>query len=200
MVTGSEFVLVPAREARAVRVPAGGRFRVVDVEGGQVVDLFAFVDGDVSEYASAEHTRVSIDRLFPLPGQDFVTNHRRPILRFEEDHSPGVHDMLCAACDRYRYQLLGAENHASCADNLRRAMAGLGHSNIEIPQPINLFMAVGVNLDGSLSWGPAPTGAGDHVVLRAALPSIIVASACPQDLNEINHFRPSPIGIELIPG
>jgi uncharacterized protein YcgI (DUF1989 family) len=61
-------------------------------------------------------------------------------------------------------------------------------------------MAVGVNPDGSLSWGPAPTGAGDHVVLRAALPSIIVASACAQDLNEINHYRPSPIGIELIPG
>jgi uncharacterized protein len=200
MTTQPDFILVPAREARAVTVPAGGLFRVVDMEGGQVVDLFAFAADDVSEYASAEHTRVFIDRLFPLPGQDFVTNHRRPILRFEEDHSPGVHDMLCAACDRYRYQLLGAEDHASCAENLRRAMDGLGHSNIEIPQPINLFMAVGVNPDGSLSWGPAPTAAGDHVVLRAALPSIVVASACPQDLNEINHFLPSPIGIELLPG
>lgn len=200
MTTQSEFVLVPAREARAVVVPAGGRFRVVDVEGGQVVDLFSFVADDVSEYASAEHTRVFIDRLFPLPGQDFVTNHRRPILRFDEDNSPGVHDMLCAACDQYRYRLLGAEDHASCAENLRRVMGELGHRAIEIPQPINLFMAVGVNPDGSLSWGPAPTVAGDDVVLRAALPAIVVASACPQDLNEINHYRPSSIGIELLPG
>jgi uncharacterized protein YcgI (DUF1989 family) len=40
-------LVVPAREARAVRVPPGGRFRVVDIEGGQVVDQFAFVADDV---------------------------------------------------------------------------------------------------------------------------------------------------------
>ena len=199
MVREGAFVLVPAREALAVRVPAGERFRVLDVEGGQVVDLFAFVEEDVSEYASAEHTRVFIDRLFPLPGQDFVTNRRRPILRLEEDISPGVHDMLCAACDPIRYHLLGAEGHASCAENLTRVMSELGHPNVAIPQPINLFMAVKVNPDSSLSWGPAPTKAGDHVVLRAVMPTIVVASACPQDLNEINHYRPSPIGIELLP-
>jgi uncharacterized protein YcgI (DUF1989 family) len=198
MATSSDFVLVPAREARAVRVDAGRRFRVIDVEGGQVVDLFAFVADDVSENASAEHTRVAIDRLFPLVGQDFATNHRRPILRLEEDNSPGVHDMLCAACDRYRYELLGAREHASCAENLRGVMAALGHDGVEVPQPINLFMSVGVNPDGSLSWGPAPTKAGDNLVLRALLPSIVVASACPQDLNEINHYRPSPVALELL--
>jgi len=42
-------VVVPARDARAVRVRPGGRFRVVDIEGGQVVDLFAFVADDVAE-------------------------------------------------------------------------------------------------------------------------------------------------------
>src|SRR6266540_2428600 len=55
-------VVVPARDARAVRVRPGGRFRVVDIEGGQVVDLFAFVADDVAEYASAEHTRVHVNR------------------------------------------------------------------------------------------------------------------------------------------
>ena len=51
----------------------------------------------------------------------------------------------------------------------------------------------------SLTWGPAPTKAGENVVFRALLDSIVVASACPQDLNEINHYRPSSIGIELSP-
>jgi uncharacterized protein YcgI (DUF1989 family) len=193
------FVLVPAREARAVRVDSGQRFRVVDVEGQQVVDLFAFVAGDVSEYASAEHTRIWVNRLFPRVGEHFVTNRRRPILLLEQDNSPGVHDMLCAACDPTRYELLGAKEHASCQDNLQRAMAELGHEAIEIPQPINLFMSVGVEPDGSLSWGPAPTQAGDDVVFRAELDSIVVASACPQNLNEINNYRPTSVGIELLP-
>jgi uncharacterized protein YcgI (DUF1989 family) len=26
----------------------------------------------------------------------------------------------------------------------------------------------------------------------------VVASACPQDRNEINHYRPTPIGIQLL--
>jgi uncharacterized protein len=194
-----ELVLVPAGEARAVHVPTGGRFRVVDVEGGQVVDLFAFVAGDVGEYASAEHTRVWVNRLFPRVGEAFVTNRRRPILSFEQDDSPGVHDMLCAACDATRYRLLGVDGwHASCQDNLQRVMAGLGHGRIEVPQPINLFMAVRVAPDGSFMWSPAPTKAGDGVVLRAELECIVVASACPQDRNEINHYRPTAIGIELL--
>jgi uncharacterized protein YcgI (DUF1989 family) len=192
-------VLVPAGEARAVHVRPDGRFRVVDVEGGQVVDLFAFVAGDVEEYVSAEHTRVWVNRLFPRVGEAFVTNRRRPILWFEQADSPGVHDMLCAACDLTRYRLLGVDGwHASCQDNLQRVMAGLGHGRIEVPQPINLFMAVRVAPDGSLMWSPAPTKAGDGVVLRAELECIVVASACPQDRNEINHYRPTAIGIELL--
>jgi len=197
---GNGFVLVPAREARAMPVAAGARFRIVDVEGQQVCDLFAFVADDVFEYASAEHTRVWIDRLFPRAGEEFVTNRRRPILLFEQDNSPGVHDMLCAACDLIRYRLLGAEEHASCEENLKGVMAELGHDAIETPQPINLFMSVRVEPDGSLTWGPAPTRAGDDVVFQARLDAIVVASACPQDLNEINNFRPSSIGIQLLPG
>jgi uncharacterized protein len=193
------FVLVPAREARAVRVGPGGRFRVVDIEGGQVVDLFAFAADDVSERASAEHTRIHVNRLFPRVGESFVTNRRRPILRFERDDSPGVHDMLCAACDPARYRLLGVDGwHPSCQENLQRAMAALGHPTIEVPQPVNLFMAVRVEADGAFTWGAAPTKAGDSVVMRAEVDSIVVASACPQDLNEINHYRPTPIGIELL--
>jgi len=195
---GNGFILVPAREARAVRVAAGDRFRIVDIEGQQVVDLFAFVADDVPEYASAEHTRIWVNRLFPRIGEEFVTNRRRPILLFERDNSPGVHDMLCAACDPIRYQLLGAEEHASCQQNLMGAMAELGHDGIEIPQPINLFMSVGVEPDGSLTWGPAPTKAGDDVVFRARIDAIVVASACPQDLNDINNYRPSSIGLELL--
>jgi uncharacterized protein YcgI (DUF1989 family) len=77
-------------------------------------------------------------------------------------------------------------------------MAGLGHHRIEVPQPINLFMAVRVEPDGSFTWGPSPARAGDGVVLRAALDCVVVTSACPQDRNEINHYRPTPIGIQLL--
>jgi uncharacterized protein YcgI (DUF1989 family) len=195
----SERMLIPAREAVAVRVAADQSFRLIDVEGAQVVDLFAFVDGDVSEYASAEHTRVFVKRLFPRRGEPFVTNRRRPLLLLEEDSSPGVHDMLCAACDPTRYALLGHEGwHASCQENLERRMGELGYTGIEIPQPINLFMNVSREPDDALNFAPALTGAGDSVTLRALMPSIVVASACPMDLNVINGAGPTDVAIEVL--
>jgi uncharacterized protein len=189
---------VPAREGRGVRVAAGQRFRVVDVDGGQVADTFAFRADDVAEYHSAEHTRAYVSRLFPRLGEPFVTNRRRPILVLEEDASPGVHDMLCAACDPERYAGLGVEGwHASCQENLRSAMAVLGFEHVEVPQPINLFMNIPVRAGGELGWEPAPTRPGDSVTLRAEMDCVVVVSACPQDIVPINHNRPTPIAIEL---
>jgi uncharacterized protein YcgI (DUF1989 family) len=190
---------VPAREGRGVRVAAGRRVRVIDVQGGQVADTFAFRADDVSEYHSAEHTRVHVNRLFPRPGEHFVTNHRRPILLLEEDATPGIHDMLCAACDPERYTGLGVEGwHASCQENLQNAMAELGVDRVEIPQPINLFMNIPVLHGGAIGWEPAPTKAGDSVTLRAEMDCYVVVSACPQDIVPINDKDPTPVAIELL--
>jgi uncharacterized protein YcgI (DUF1989 family) len=197
----AERIHVPAREGRAVELEAGRAFRVIDVEGEQVADLFAFCVDDVAEYASAEHTRAYVDRLFPRVGEQFVTNRRRPILRFEEDRTPGVHDMLCAACDPTRYTGLGVDGwHASCQENLQRAMAELGFERVEVPQSINLFMNIPVAADGSLGWEPAPTKPGDAVTMRAELDCHVVVSACPQDIVPINGRNPTSIEIELLEG
>jgi hypothetical protein len=153
----------------------------------------------VSEFHSAEHTRVYVNRLFPKPGEHFVTNRRRPILSFEEDRTPGRHDMLVAACDPTRFEGLGVKGwHASCQENLQKAMAELGEPEIEIPQPINLFTNIPVGSDGSLAWEPALTEAGDYVVMRAEMDCFVVVSACPQDIMAINDRAPSPIALELL--
>jgi uncharacterized protein YcgI (DUF1989 family) len=195
----AEIIHVPAREGRAVTVPAGQTFRIIDVEGKQVADLFAFNAEDVGEYHSAMHTRAAVSHLFPKVGEAFVTNRRRPILTLEADDTPAVHDMLIAPCDPERYQGLGVrEWHASCRENLERAMSGLGHDRICVPASINLFMNIPVAADGLLGWDPAVTSAGDSITLRAEMDTIVVVSACPQDIVPINDNNPTPIAIELL--
>jgi uncharacterized protein len=191
-------ITVPAREGRAVELARGDRIRVIDPKGGQVADVFAFCAGNLREYHSAEHTRVYVGRLFPHVGEAFVTNRRRPILTLEADDSPGVHDMLCAACDPSRFELLGAQGwHASCQENLQNAMAELGHEGVEIPQPINLFMNIPVGLDATIGFEPAPTKAGDSATLRAELDIVAAVSACPQDMIPINSNNPTEIVLEV---
>ena len=196
----SERIHVPAREGRAVRVAAGRSFRVVDVEGGQVADTWAFVADDPGEFHSAQHTRAVHSRLFPPVGGHFVTNARRPILTLEEDASPGIHDLLIAACDPPRYVPLGVTGwHASCEENLHAALRAIGAEPPRYaPQPINLFMNTPARPSGEIEWLPAETKPGDYVQLRAELDLILAVSACPQDILPINERRPSSIEIELL--
>ena len=192
MQTQLERIEVPAREGRALRVAAGRSLRVIDVVGGQVGDLFAFAAPD--EYLSASHTRAHTRRLFPAVGEAFHSNRRRPLLELVADDSPGVHDMLIAACDPERYRELGVHGpHASCAENLRHAFPGAPF----VPQPVNLFMNIPV-VDGEVEFLPASTQPGDSVTLRALADVDVVLSACPQDVLRINGGEPTPLRIELL--
>ena len=106
---------------------AGQAVRVTNTHGEQVVDTWAFNRADMAEFMSMEHTRATLRRLIPRPGDALLTNHRRPILTVMEDTSGGIHDTLMAACDRYRCEELGcASYHNNCTDNLAQGLAELG--------------------------------------------------------------------------
>jgi uncharacterized protein YcgI (DUF1989 family) len=180
---------------QAVTVPAGQALTVTDVDGGQVGDLFAFVAGDPTEYLSASHTRAVLGRMFPRPGEAFMSTRREPLLILEADDSPGVHDMLVAACDPKRYHLLGAVDHRSCAANLAEAYPE--SAAVPVPQPVNVFMAVEVAPDGTIRLGESPTAAGDSITLRAVRDCTVVVSVCPQDLIPINRGGVTRLALEL---
>ena len=189
----SSLITIPARRGKAAFVVEGQHVRVVNTHGQQVVDTWAFRRDDLAEFMSMEHSRTAIGRTMPALGQSMVTNRRRPILTLAEDTSGGIHDTLLAACDRYRYELLGCtEYHDNCTDNLAAALAELGLTPPETPSPWNLFMNIPVGPEGSLSFEPPVSSPGDYVLLRAELDCVVAFSACPQDMVPIN-------GAECIP-
>ena len=102
---------IPARQGKALRLRRGQKARVVNTKGQQVVDTWAFNAADLGEFMSMEHSRVAIGRIIPGVGDALVTNLRRPILTLIEDTAGGIHDTLFAACDRWRYELLGAKGY-----------------------------------------------------------------------------------------
>jgi hypothetical protein len=184
---------IPARTGTALRLAAGEFLQIVDVAGQGCADFFAHAALDPTEYLSASHTRVALDRLFPLPGQSFFSSRRRPLLQLVADHTPGVHDMLFAACDPVRYAQYGIPDHASCAENYRLALATVGVTPAHVPQPVNFFMNVTVQADGRVAFGPPRTAPGDHVLLRAFVDCLVVISACPQEWNPATNYHPSDL-------
>ena len=189
---------VPAREGKAFRVSKGELIKVIDLRGGQAVDLFAFNVDNIKEYLSAHHTRPSIERLFPIEGEAFYTQERRPILTLIEDHTPGIHDLLFAACNPSRYRELGVEGwHASCEENLQKEMEAIGVPGVEIPQPVNLFTNFPVFPDGRMGVAAPQTKAGDYVILRVEMDCWVCVSACPQDQNDTNSGNPTDVSVEV---
>jgi uncharacterized protein YcgI (DUF1989 family) len=192
---------LPAREGRAVRVGRGRALKIVNTFGTQVVDFWAFAAADLGTYLSMEHTRSTLSRLTPRAGDVLVDNWREPMLSFESDTSPGVHDTVIAPCDRARYVKLGcAAVHASCANNLRLAFERLTLTPPPCPASFNLWMNIPVLPNGELEWRETVSKPGDSVVFRALIDCIMVMSACPQDIIRINAGRPVSAQYVVIDG
>ena len=190
---------IPARQGRAVKANRGQALRIINTHGTQVVDFWAFKADDLGTYLSMEHTRSSLSKLTPQAGDALYDNYRDPMLAFEADTSPGVHDTVIAPCDPARYAKLGcASGHASCADNLKQAIEALGLKAPPCPASFNLWMNIPVLGSGELQWKETVSKPGDYVTFRALLDCIMVMSACPQDVIRINSLRPVSAHYEIL--
>ncbi|PVI04519.1 hypothetical protein DM02DRAFT_716311 [Periconia macrospinosa] len=172
------------------------------------------------EYMSMCHTRASLCKVTPEVGDTLVSQKRAPMVKLIEDTSPGVHDTLIAACDRWRYSELGVEGyHESCTDNCWDALFALSSSlEVEVaqalkglqakmggrvPDPFNLFMNIPITQEGvgakrGLSFDGPVTKEGDYVVLEAMRDVVVVMSACPQDVLMINGKDPADAHFQVL--
>lgn len=165
-------------------------------------------DAPPMEFMSMPHSRAATLHLRPHLDDTLVSNLREPMLRLVEDTSSGIHDTLIAACDPQRYKGLGVddwEQHGSCAENLVLALkelnenAGLrGAKGIgadvtvnNVPAPLNLFMNIPWDDDGDLGFKAPKTKKGGYVRFRAERDVVVVMSACPQDVLDINNRKPT---------
>ena len=175
--------VVPASEGRAYRVQKGSRIRVETPHGAQAADFFAFNAENVGEWLSANHTWVTTFNVKPREGDTLISQFRRPMLTFTDDGASGVHDMMIAACDQFRYEFFGHEgHHPSCAENLHLATRRIGQPINSVPQPINFFTNTRIEEDGSFVSPPNPVSPGSYVELEALMDLICVVSSCPFDL------------------
>jgi uncharacterized protein len=192
---------IPARRGKAARLLRGQSVKIINTYGQQVVDTWAFNLVDIGEFMSMEHSRIAIGRIIPIVGDVLVTNRRRPILRLVEDTSGGIHDTLIAACDRWRYELLGCPAyHDNCTDNLAAALREFGLVPPETPSPLNLFMNIPV-IDGTrIAILPPVSTPGSFVTLRAEMDCLVAFSACPQDMVPVNGaaMMPTAAHFEII--
>lgn len=194
-----KLIEIKARHGKAALVKKGQKIKVINTHGTQVVDTWAFNAENLREFMSMEHLRVSLGNYRAGKGDALITNKRRPILKWLEDTSPGVHDTLLAACDRYRYELLGCKTyHRNCNDNMWEAMVEILCHPSETPSPLNLWQNTPIEKNGKVGQYPGVAKKGDHVLFRAEMDLVICFSACPQDILPINSKSPKPAHFQIL--
>jgi len=189
-------LIVPPRDARTFRIPAGCLFRIVSLEGSQVGDLNLWNANDLSEHFFSGKTRqlhashvTTGDRLWSnLPGlrpMATITHDTLNWYGWDQDGA-GVHDVIGTRCDPYTNHLLkGVDYHYCCHSNLTRALStetGLHPTEAEthIHDVLNVFMCTGFTLDTHQYFMKAsPVRPGDFIEFFAEIDLLGGLSACP---------------------
>ena len=188
---------IPGSYARAFEVKKGQLLQIIDVEGQQVADFFAFHKADPEEKLSPPHTRTSLLSLSVKVGDKFRSSLRNPMFEVVEDTAKSI-DLLIAACDERRYLVdYGVENHRSCVANFEEVLKPYGITRNMFPEPFNIFQKTKIEPDGKLIQQPCPTKPGDYMVLKALMDVIGAISACPMDLNPIGGSKVTDILVRI---
>ena len=185
---------IPARTGAKIDVLKGQKIHVIDVEGGQVVDFFAEITGNSSEFLSTGVTIDCNESLRLREGDTIYTNLYRPLMKVVRDEV-GEHALLHPCCrpERYYFFYHNGDGHPNCLDNINSA---LGERRALIT-PVNLFMHTEIRPDGTISVEEPLSRAGEEIVLEALTDVTLGVAACSVSESKCNSGKCSPVKIVI---
>jgi uncharacterized protein YcgI (DUF1989 family) len=186
-------------QGQAFEVKEGQFIQISDMLGKQVAVCVGFNLNDFDETLSPAHTRIGNNTLMLREGHSLFSNRHNRMLTIIAD-SVGRHDMLVPACNPQRYiEDYGISEHPSCTDNFLRALTARKYT-IEpdrLPDPINFFMNVGFKAGGELDIREPLSVRNDNILLKAHMDCLLVISACPNEQNAMNGYKPTDILVRV---
>lgn len=170
-------VTVPAASAGSILVKRGQLLRITALEDGAVASLFGFSEAEPTVHLSVHHTRVFSNSYVLGAGMRLVNNRRRPVMVLGKD-SVGQHDLLMPASTTAFLAANGYAGQPGCVESLVAELQRLNRQQPKLPDPINLFVHVQLDQQGTLTPLPNTVKAGDSVTCRVVLDTLFVVSTC----------------------
>lgn len=189
-----EYIINP-RTGINIDVSKGEQIEIIDIEGGQVVDFFAEIKGDSTEFVSPGVTIDCNESLKLFVGNIIYSNKYKPMFKVLYDDVK-EHDLLHPCCrpEMYDFFYNNGKNHPNCFDNINNALK-TSHSII---RPINLFMYTKINADGSIEVCAPLSKANDKIVLEALEDLTLGIAACSVSESSCNSGKCTGIKIVII--
>ncbi len=195
--------LVPGGNHWSGIVRRGTQLRFSDLQGGANVSLSLYNREEKLERLNIPDTLKGQHTAFLTTGHILYSDMGRVLCSFIED-SVGWHDALCGPGDahdiaarygRRTYAQARNEMFRSARDGLLIELGKWGLGQRDLGMTVNLFSKVSVEENGSLSFHPGNSRAGNFVVLRFEMDCLLVLSSAPHRLDPKTDYAPS--GVEL---
>jgi hypothetical protein len=205
--------VMPPKTGLAVEVKDRQHLRIIDVEGGQMVDTVIFNLHNPREKLSTAWSRQR--KLPKAKGEyqpsDIVTEGDylkstlcRPMMTIvkETAEPKGVHSIHGRMCNRWLYEVvLGIDSRDGCFELISKAIAPYGLLPEDIPDCIALNMNY-VHHPEQHRWEirEPVSRPGDYIELRAEMDCIVAMSNCPGDSSAFDwpfHVQCTPVKVEI---
>ena len=175
----------------------GQKLKVLDPEGEQVSDLYAFNEKNHNERLSSGRSIDYNESLQFGKGSLLYSSSSNVMFEIVED-TVESHDFTLTPCskDTFRYFYPDEEPVPGCYGNLANAFSEYGIPEHLIDTTFNTFMNVLVDSQGNLAVLPPKSKAGDYTIFEAKMDMIVGLTAC--SAGESNNFSYKPIEFEIL--
>ena len=192
--------IIQARSGTSFNLKKGDRLKIIDVEGQQVADFWAYNRDNEQEFLSVAVTIDCNRKMVPLTGDLLYSNHYTPLFRIVAD-TVGTHDLIHPCCRQEMYDLFynsGGKSHPSCLQNFNEQLGNMDMTVLNEIHPFNIFMNTKINEDGSVNIKKPISRPGDYVILETLAENItVLLAACSVDQGNCNGGKCSSIGLEI---
>ena len=192
-------IRIEPQTGSAFTIKQGQIIRIIDVEGGQVADLFCFAKNEKEEVLSSGHTTDYNGKLFLSEGEILYSSRSNSMFTIIADQV-GKHFMLYAPCSQEMFEKSYGvtEAHPNCLENFITSLKKFGIRASQITTPLNIFMNIELSQQGEITIQPPKSKAGDFIELRAEMDLIVGITACSAGV--CNNFTWTPIDVEIYSG
>lgn len=189
---------IEASSAITYPVKAGQYIQIIDVEGSQCSDFLAFAGEHYQEELDSTVTRTLLGMAMPQAGlhSKYFSQTMQPLVEVVQD-TCGRHDSFMLACTNKYYEEAGYFDHPSCSDNFNQALAPYAIAPRLGWPAINFFFSTEVDESGAITSTEAWSRPGDYVLIKAYQDLLCGSSACPDDIDPINGWHPTPIHVRI---
>ncbi|MBE9064221.1 DUF1989 domain-containing protein, partial [cf. Phormidesmis sp. LEGE 11477] len=189
---------IEASTAITYPVKAGQYIQIIDIEGSQCSDFLAFAGDHYREELDSTVTRTLLGMAMPQAGllSKYFSQNMQPLVEVIQD-TCDRHDSFLLACTNKYYEDAGYFDHPSCSENFNQVLAAYGIAPRLGWPAINFFFNTAVNESGEITSAESWSRPGDYVLLKAHQDLLCASSACPDDIDPVNGWCPTPIHVRI---